>query len=70
MSIIRIKPETLVKYFEILFSFFSCNLTIEHYELNFNSADFFFLVIEDENFLIKNDQILNIIKNNLKSYIT
>lgn len=70
MTILRIKPESIEVMFDILFTFFSDNLLVEHYELNFNAAEFFILLIEDENtILLKNNHLLNTIRNNLKKYL-
>lgn len=67
MAIIRIKPEMLSICFDQLFAFFFDNLSIEQYELNFNSAEFFNLLIEDENnTYLKFDNIFNKLRHNMK----
>ena len=67
LTIIRIKPETLIGCFDNLYGFFLDNLSIEFYELNFNAAEFFILIIEDEsNNYIKYDKIYSKIGNNLR----
>jgi hypothetical protein len=68
MAIIRIKPETLILCFDQLYSFFFDNLSVEHYELNFNAAEYFILIIDDENnCYLKFENIFTKIRNNLKS---
>lgn len=67
MTIIRIKPETLIVYFDNLYGFFLDNLTVEYYELNFNAAEFLVLIIEeDNNNFVKYENIYSKIRNNLK----
>jgi hypothetical protein len=68
MTIIRIKPESLMVYFDNLYGFFLDNLTVEHYELNFNAAEFLILMIEEENNnYLKYETIYSRIRTNLKT---
>jgi hypothetical protein len=66
LIIVRISKSILFSGFESLYKFFYDNLTVENYEMNFISAEFFlYLVDEEEEDLIKNSQVSTIIKNNL-----
>jgi len=67
LAIVRMKKEILIESFENLFNFFLHNFTVEHYEMNFISAEFFMVIIEEnEEELIKEEIVANVLQNNLK----
>jgi hypothetical protein len=67
LAIIRMKKEILLETFENLFNFFLNNFTVEHYEMNFISAEFFLVIVEEnEEELIKEEIVSNVLQNNLK----
>ncbi len=55
--------------YEPLFVFFINNFKIDNYELNFSSAEFFSLVLDEQENLVANDKILKAIENKLNEYI-
>lgn len=65
MSIIKFNSEVLHFLFENLFNFFIQNLKYEHYELNFNTCDFFNFLLQDNGALLKNEKINALLNNNL-----
>jgi transportin-1 len=63
IALVRLENEIVIKHREHLFEFFCNNLTVENYELNFISSEFFnFLVEEESENLLANEQISNSLK--------
>lgn len=65
MSMIKFNHDVLVVLFNNLFNFFLENLKYEQYEINFNTCDFFNLILQDNGALLKNEQINSTFYNNL-----
>jgi len=65
MSMIKFNTEVLLVLFKNLFEYFLDNLKYDHYELNFNTCDFFNFILQDNGALLKNEQINSTLENNL-----
>lgn len=67
LIIIRIRKEVLNELLTQLFEFFLQNFSVEQYEMNFTSAEFFlYLVDEEDEDIIKTDKVFNSLKASLK----
>ena len=72
LTIVRMNKETLSSYktlTQILFPFFMNNFSVEYYEMNFISAEFFLILVEKEGNEEKknmNEQVVNLLQDNLK----
>jgi len=51
-----------------LFNFFTENLSVESYQMNFTAAEFYLCIVTQDEFL-KNQQVMNFLQTNLKSLI-
>ena len=65
MSMIKFNNDVLIVLFNNLFNFFLENLKYEQYEINFNTCDFFNLILQDNGALLKNEQIYSAFNKNL-----
>lgn len=65
MSMIKFNNEVFIVLFNNLFKFFLENLKYDHYELNFNTCDFFNFILQDNGALLKNEQIHSTLEKNL-----
>jgi hypothetical protein len=64
-SILKNNKEIIFDLYDYLFAFFINNFKVENYELNFSSAEFFSLVLDEKENIIANDKILKSFENKL-----
>ena len=69
LAMVRMKNEVLSAMTENLFGFFYKNLTQEHYQMNFTSAEFFLLLVDDEadESLLNNEKLYDCLSKNVKT---
>lgn len=53
---VRINKQIFIDYADVLFSFFANNLTVDYYEMNFISAEFFLILVDEDE---DNEEIFN-----------
>lgn len=64
-SLLKNNKDIIADLYEPLFVFFINNFKVENYELNFSSAEFFCLVLDEQENIIENDKILKAFENRL-----
>lgn len=64
-SLLKNNKDFIADYYEHLFVFFINNFKVDNYELNFSSAEFFCLVLDEQENIIANDKLLKAFENKL-----
>lgn len=64
-SILKSNKDIIFDLYDHLFIFFINNFKVENYELNFSSAEFFSLVLDEQENIIDNEKILKAFENKL-----
>lgn len=57
-SLLKNNKDFIADLYEPLFGFFINNFKVDNYELNFSSAEFFSLVLDEQENIIANDKLL------------
>jgi hypothetical protein len=68
MSLIKHNKDIFHNFFEKSINFFTCNLTVDNYEMNMIAGEFFFKIIDEdgeEEPYIRNEIISEMYKSNL-----
>jgi hypothetical protein len=68
LSIIKLRRDVFLRFFDKLFIFFTENLSVEYYEMNFTASEFYLHIIEEDKgkLLSKNKIIFESLSSNLK----
>jgi hypothetical protein len=66
LSMVRMRKEVLLELINSLFQFFTENLTVEQYQMNFITSEFFLLILEEHEELMNDEKVKEHFKQNLE----